>query len=93
MAGTSTVHTSLISRSTASTEALRKPSTFDSSSLTRGGMVTTPSALVPTSRTSARAVLPPEARTSASPTPRVVGTAAKMVRPAGARAAGRPNEL
>lgn len=44
-------------------------------------MVAMPSALVPTSRSSASAALPPEARTSASPTPRVVGTAAKMVRP------------
>ena len=46
-------------------------------------MVAMPSALVPTSSSSARAALPLEARTSASPTPRVVGTAEKMVRPGG----------
>jgi hypothetical protein len=53
-----------------------------SSALSHSGMVKTESRLVPVISIVASVSLPPAERTSAAPTPRVVGAAAKMASPA-----------
>jgi hypothetical protein len=66
---------------------------LSSSILSMSGMVTMPSMLLATVSSSAMASLPLHERTRDRPTPSVVGTTQKSVRPAGGGAQGRGGGL